>query len=87
MLATSEAALVRLDASLAVEKQALQAATDARDAAQRELGQADKRYRRCAAAQGQRPKQTKGVIAGDSSHGPRRQLQVKLEESLGICRQ
>lgn len=69
---------MRLDARLATERQALQTATDARDAARRELGQAEKRYGRCAVALGPRPKRAAGAAAGDgSSLGPRRQLQVR----------
>ena len=78
--AANEAALVQLDAGLAVEKRILQAATDARDTAQQELRQAERRYQRCTATPGQRgprPKQAAGGAAGDRpGHGTRRQLQV-----------
>ena len=79
-LTTSEATLVRLDATLAAEKRALHAATEARDAAQQEVAQAERRYQRCTAVQGQqgpRPKPpASGASADVPSHGARRQLRV-----------
>ena len=84
--AANEAALVRLDASLAVEKRTLQAALHARDAAQQELRQAERRYQRCMAPQGQRgprPKHAATEAAVDSpGNGTRRQLQVSFCKNL-----
>jgi hypothetical protein len=81
-LATSDATVVRLDASLAPEQRVLRAATDAQDAAQQELSQAEKRYQRCTAAQAlqsRRPMQAAdGAAGGNPSPGARRQLQVTL---------
>ena len=80
--AANEAALVQLDAGLAVEKRRLQAATDAQDTAQQELRQAERRYQRCTAPQGQqglRPKQAAdGPVGGSPGSSTRRQLQVAL---------
>jgi hypothetical protein len=80
--AANEAALVRLDGDMAVEKRTLRAAMDARDAAQQELRQAERRYQRCAAPQWQRGPRLKHAATGaaiDSpGNGTRRQLQVTL---------
>lgn len=79
--AATEAALVQLDASLMVEKRTLRAASDARDAAEQELRQAERRYQRCTSPRGQRgprPKQAAGAAGDRPGHGTRRQLQVSF---------